>query len=158
SRRRKCGRACLSSEDGQPRSANAVPPPWESRGILSRMDQKQVGPAAVSRARAREGANGNAVGLPHLQLAALDSLEEAIQRCGKLETPQRQILSDRSERKKEPRSASLKEKRHQFLHSFNPRMGHPAAQGREHRTQESDGSAVSRRRESAFEISQTQKN
>ena len=38
------------------------------------MDQKQVGPAAVSRARAGEGANGNAVGLPHLQLAALDPL------------------------------------------------------------------------------------
>src|SRR5216683_5414340 len=35
------------------------------------MDQKQARPQTVSRARARESANGNAVGLPHLQPAAV---------------------------------------------------------------------------------------
>ena len=84
-RRRKCGRACLSKEDGQRSSANAVPPPWESGGILPRMDQEQVGPAAVSRAGVGEGANGNAVGLPHLQLAELDPLKKPIQQRDKLE-------------------------------------------------------------------------
>src|SRR6266436_1374716 len=35
------------------------------------MDQMQARPQTVSRARARESANGNAVGLPHLQPAAV---------------------------------------------------------------------------------------
>ena len=49
------------------------------------MDQEQVGPAAVSRAGVGEGANGNAVGLPHLQLAELDPLKKPIQQRDKLE-------------------------------------------------------------------------
>src|SRR5713226_1905496 len=101
SRRRERGGAGLSPEDGQRKSTSTVPPPWESRGILPRMDQKQVGPAAVSRARVGEGANGNAVGLPHLQPAALDPFEEPIQRPGKLEQKvKRQILSVQSEQSK----------------------------------------------------------
>ena len=123
----KRGRACLSSEDGQRRSASTVPPPWEGGGVLPRMDQEHVGPAAVSRARVGEGANGNAVGLPRLQLAALDPLEKPIQRPGKLEQEvKRQILSDPSKQSKKSRSDSFKEKRHGFLHGFTRRVGHPA--------------------------------
>src|SRR5205814_5454441 len=63
---RKRGRACLSLEDGQRRSASTVPPPGVSRGILSRVDQKQTRPTTVPRARVGKGTNGNAVGLPYL--------------------------------------------------------------------------------------------
>ena len=40
--------------------------------VLQRMDQKQAGFAAVPRARPSESAKGKAVGLPHLQPAAVD--------------------------------------------------------------------------------------
>jgi len=45
--------------------------------VLSRVDQKQAGSAAVSRARFSESADGNALGLLYLQLATLDSLKQA---------------------------------------------------------------------------------
>jgi hypothetical protein len=50
------------------------------------MDQKQIRLAAIPRTRVGKGANGNVVGLPHLQLAALDRLEEPIQHRGNLKT------------------------------------------------------------------------
>jgi diguanylate cyclase len=51
---------------------------WKSRGILPRVDQKQARAATISRARLGKGADGDAVGLPHLQLAAF-SLQRAPQ-------------------------------------------------------------------------------
>jgi len=56
--RRKPGGERVSQEDGQRRSASAVPPSWKSRGILPRVDQKQAGAATVSRPRVGEGTNG----------------------------------------------------------------------------------------------------
>src|SRR5580658_4502657 len=59
-------RSSLPAEDGNRRSAGELPSAWKSRGILSCVDQEQAGPASVSRAWPSEGANGNAVGLPHV--------------------------------------------------------------------------------------------
>src|SRR5713226_118338 len=124
SRRRERGGAGLSPEDGQRRSTSAVPPPWKSRGILPRVDQKQVGPAAVSRARVGEGANGDAVGLPHLQLAALDPLEKPIQRRGKLEQKlKRQNLSDQPEHSKKHALTPSKENAAGFFTASNRGRG-----------------------------------
>src|SRR5260370_36057940 len=45
--------------------------------MLQCVDQEQTGSQTVSRARTSESADGDALGLPHLQPAALDPLEEA---------------------------------------------------------------------------------
>src|SRR6266566_428222 len=99
SRPRKRGCAGLSTEDGQRRSASAVPPPWKSGGILPRVDQKQVGSATVSRSRVGQGANGVAVGLPHLQLATLDSPKQAPRNTSG-------CLKEQESTKEEPRHCS----------------------------------------------------
>ena len=49
----------------------------KNRGILSRMDQNQAGPPAIPCAGSGKGTDGNALGLPHIQPAAVDPLEEA---------------------------------------------------------------------------------
>ena len=63
----------VSRKDGHSSSTSTIPSAQPSGRVLSRMDQKQAGPAAVSCPRFSEGADGNALGLPHLQLATLDS-------------------------------------------------------------------------------------
>jgi len=67
----------VSGEDGQPSSTSAIPSAQPGGRVLSRVDQKQAGPAAVSRARFSESADGDALGLLHLQLATLDSPKQA---------------------------------------------------------------------------------
>jgi hypothetical protein len=64
---------------------------------LPRVDQKQARAATISRARLGKGADGDAVGLPHLQLAALDPLEEARSRR-KLKRAEKQTHRDRPKR------------------------------------------------------------
>jgi hypothetical protein len=70
---------CVSQEDGQPGSPGAISSSWTNRGVLSRLDQEQVGAAAVPCAGPGEGPDGNAVGLPHLQPAAVDPPQQAQQ-------------------------------------------------------------------------------
>jgi transposase len=50
---------------------------YRRRGVLSRLDQEQTGFAAIPCTGLEESADGNAVGLPHLQPAALDPIEQA---------------------------------------------------------------------------------
>jgi len=54
-----------------------TPSPGKNRGVLSRMDQEQAGAAAISCAGSGKGADGNVVGLPHIQPAALDPPKQA---------------------------------------------------------------------------------
>ena len=63
----------VSGEDGQSNSPSAIPSAQPSGRVLSRVDQKQAGSTAVSHARFSESADGDALGLLHLQLATLDS-------------------------------------------------------------------------------------
>ena len=74
--RRECRGSGVSAEDGHRRGPCPISPPQPGGGVLPRMDKKQTGPAAISRARLGEGADGDAVGLPHLQLAELDPAEK----------------------------------------------------------------------------------
>jgi Transposase DDE domain len=70
------------------RSTVAVDESWNfaTRGLRASWEV-----AAVSRARLGKGADGNAVGLSHLQLAALDPLEKTSDRRRKLRKPEEQI-------------------------------------------------------------------
>src|ERR1700675_185748 len=67
----------VSPKNGQRGSTGALSSSWTNRGVLSCMDQEQAGTAAVPCAGPEEGADGNAVGLPDLQPAVLDSPVQA---------------------------------------------------------------------------------
>src|ERR1019366_10628734 len=69
---RNRGHDRFSPEDGHPRSAEAVSPTQPGDRVLPCLDQKQTGIAPVPPARLGQSANGNAVGLPHLQPATVD--------------------------------------------------------------------------------------
>ena len=74
----KKARRCWPSGKKWPaRKRKAISPSWKGRGVLPRMDQKQIGPAAVSRARSKQSSHGAVVGLPYLQPAALDPSGQA---------------------------------------------------------------------------------
>ncbi len=62
----------MASEEAQ----SAISPPRKSGGVLPRVDQEQAGPAAVPRTRSGESAERDALGLPHVQLATVDSFEQ----------------------------------------------------------------------------------
>jgi transposase len=67
--RRKRAARCFPAEGGYRRGSRTIPPPQPGGGVLTRVDQKQARSAAGSRARFGEGADGDAVGLSHLQPA-----------------------------------------------------------------------------------------
>ena len=69
---RNRGHNRLSPQDGHARGAEAVLPPQSGDRVLPRLDQKQTGIAPVPPARPGQSANGNALGLPHLQPARVD--------------------------------------------------------------------------------------
>src|SRR6266478_7309605 len=77
------------------------------------MDQEQTGPAAISRARLGEGADGDVVGLPHLQLAELHPTEE---------TRARRKLK-KAEKTNPPRSAKAIHKNTRADSSVENKMG-----------------------------------
>ena len=104
--RRKHDSDSVSQKDGQRRSPSAIPSPRKSRGILPRVDLEQAGTAAISPARVAESANGNAMGLPHLQPAALDALEKTRDRHRKLREAQEQTLGDQPQPSIKTRSLS----------------------------------------------------
>jgi hypothetical protein len=64
------------AEDGNGRSTGKLLSAWPGRGILPCLDQKQAGFAPVSRSRAAQSANGDALGLPYLQPATVDPLAQ----------------------------------------------------------------------------------
>jgi hypothetical protein len=61
----------------QKMASGSVSTAQQSGGVLPRVDQKQAGPAAVSCARLGESSDGDVVGLPDLQFAAVDSSPQA---------------------------------------------------------------------------------
>src|SRR5260370_1764508 len=78
--RRNRGNDRLSPEDGHARGAKAVSPTQPRDRVLPRLDQKQTGTAPVPPARLGQSANGNALGLPHLQSATVDPTAQAASR------------------------------------------------------------------------------
>jgi hypothetical protein len=68
----------IPAEDGNRRSTGKLSSAWQSRGILPCLDQKQAGAAPVSRSRADQGADGDALGLSYLQPATVDPLAKAV--------------------------------------------------------------------------------
>src|SRR5712691_9704440 len=78
--RRNRGHDRLSPEDGHARGAEAVSPTQPRDRVLPRLDQKQTGAAPVSPARPGQSANGNALGLPHLQPATMDPTPQTASR------------------------------------------------------------------------------
>src|SRR5271157_290064 len=77
---RNRGHDRLSPEDGDARGAETVSPTQPGDRVLPRLDQKQTGIAPVSPARTGQGANGNALGLPHLQPATMDPAAQTTSR------------------------------------------------------------------------------
>src|SRR6266404_9265296 len=96
------------------------------------MDQEQTGPAAVPCTRSNEGSRGVAVGLPHLQPAALDSTRQAKNEpCTSLkETIEgRKNLGPRNRQRKKhgPHLSPLTQAG--FFTASNRKSGAPACQG-----------------------------
>src|SRR6266853_485674 len=86
--RRNRGHARLPPEDGHARGAKAVSPTQPRDRVLPRLDQKQTGTAPVPPARLGQSANGNALGLPHLQFATVDPPAPAASRIRRRLKPQ----------------------------------------------------------------------
>src|SRR5229473_2875758 len=61
--------------------------------VLPRLDQKQTGTAPIPPARLGQSANGNALGLPHLQPATVDPTAQAASRIRRRLKPQRRDRS-----------------------------------------------------------------
>src|SRR5437660_6624532 len=80
----------LPPEDGHARGAKAVSPTQPRDRVLPRLDQKQTGTAPVPPARLGQSANGNALGLPHLQSATVDPPAQAASRTQRRLKPLRQ--------------------------------------------------------------------
>lgn len=74
-RRGECSAQRLSPEDGHARSTTAVSGTRPGHRVLSRLDQEQAGPTAVSPARPDQSSNRSALGLPDLQPPAVDTAE-----------------------------------------------------------------------------------
>src|SRR6266852_3407315 len=91
--RRNRGHDRLPSEDGQARGAKAVSPTQPRDRVLPRLDQKQTGTAPIPPARLGQSANGNALGLPHLQPATVDPTAQAASRIRRRLKPQRRDRS-----------------------------------------------------------------
>src|SRR5260370_5556150 len=83
----------LPQEDGTARGRNAVSPTPPRDRVLPRLDQKQTGTAPVPPARLGQSANGNALGLPHLQPATVDPTAQAASRIRRRLKPQRRDRS-----------------------------------------------------------------
>src|SRR5437667_4329584 len=75
--RRNRGQDRLPPEDGHARGAKAVSPTQPRDRVLPRLDQKQTGTAPVPPTRLGQSANGNALGLPHLQSATVEPPAQA---------------------------------------------------------------------------------
>src|SRR5216684_3377078 len=112
--RRNRGHDRLPPEDGDARGAKAVSPTQPRDRVLPRLDQKQTGTAPVPPAGLGKGANGNALGLPHLQSATVDPPTQAASRIRHRLKPQRR---DRN------REAPLRKPTHAstFPSAINPR-------------------------------------
>jgi transposase len=113
----------LPAEDGNRRSAGELSSAWKGRGILSCVDKEQAGPAPVSRAWPSESSNGNAMGLPHLQPAALDPPPKAPTRTnGHLKAKSKKRKSTQGPTQQasssNPRTHSAILWSQRFLHSF----------------------------------------
>src|SRR5712692_7676651 len=91
--RRNRGHDRLPPEDGHARGAKAVSPTQPRDRVLPRLDQKQTGTAPVPPARLGQSANGNALGLPHLQPATVDPTAQAASRICRRLKPQRRDRS-----------------------------------------------------------------
>src|SRR5713101_1744727 len=91
--RRNRGHDRLPPEDGHARGAEAVSPTQPRDRVLPRLDQKQTGTAPVPPARLGQSANGNALGLPHLQPATVDPTAQAASRIRRRLKPQRRDRS-----------------------------------------------------------------
>src|SRR6266852_5405284 len=91
--RRDRGHDRLPPEDGHARGAKAVSPTQPGDRVLPRLDQKQTGTAPVPPARLGQSANGNALGLPHLQPATVDPTAQAASRIRRRLKPQRRDRS-----------------------------------------------------------------
>src|SRR6266851_4846240 len=83
----------LPPEDGHARGAKAVSPTQPRDRVLPRLDQKQTGTAPIPPARLGQSANGNALGLPHLQPATVDPTAQAASRIRRRLKPQRRDRS-----------------------------------------------------------------
>src|SRR5216683_6356054 len=94
--RRNRGHDRLPSEDGHARGAKAVSPTQPRDRVLPRLDQKQTGTAPIPPARLGQSANGNALGLPYLQLAAVDPPAQTASRSRRRLKPQRQDRNRRA--------------------------------------------------------------
>src|SRR2546430_11595702 len=88
--RRTRGQDRFPPEDGHARGAKAVPPTQPRDRVLPRLDQKQTGTAPVPPTRLGKSANGNALGLPHLQSATVDPPAQAASRTQRRLKPLRQ--------------------------------------------------------------------
>src|SRR5436309_2731593 len=88
--RRNRGHDRLPPEDGHARGAKAVSPTQPRDRVLPRLDQKQTGTAPVPPTRLGQSANGNALGLPHLQSATVDPPAQAASRTQRRLKPLRQ--------------------------------------------------------------------
>src|SRR6266849_6351927 len=91
--RRNRGHDRLPPEDGHARGAKAVSPTQPRDRVLPRLDQKQTGTAPIPPARLGQSANGNALGLPHLQPATVDPTAQAASRIRRRLKPQRRDRS-----------------------------------------------------------------
>src|SRR5713226_7027997 len=91
--RRNRGHDRLPSADGHARGAKAVSPTQPRDRVLPRLDQKQTGTAPIPPARLGQSANGNALGLPHLQPATVDPTAQAASRIRRRLKPQRRDRS-----------------------------------------------------------------
>src|SRR6202167_6484965 len=104
-------RSGFPAEDGNRRSTGKLSSAWQSRGILPCLDQKKARSAPVSRSRAGQSADGDALGLPYLQPATVDPLAQtAAHASHRLDSENRRVRkkteSTRAAQAKKPKSSS----------------------------------------------------